>query len=104
MKIVLAVEGRSGKETRFTLDGAVRAFAEPMALDLNAHLRDIRLTRFSPYSSHYAGHPIDEGFASLKISYTVDDEASMRRFLELGVDGIFTNLPDRLRQILDEAV
>jgi len=35
--------------------------------------------------------------------FTVDEEAELRRFLELGVDGIFTNHPDRLRAIVDEA-
>jgi glycerophosphoryl diester phosphodiesterase len=35
--------------------------------------------------------------------FTVDEEAELRRFLDLGVDGIFTNHPDRLRAIVDEA-
>ena len=35
--------------------------------------------------------------------FTVDEEAELRRFLELGVDGIFTNHPDRLRAIVDES-
>lgn len=34
--------------------------------------------------------------------YTVDPPEQMRRMLELGVDGVFTNLPDRLRGILAE--
>ncbi len=33
--------------------------------------------------------------------FTVDAEAELRRFLDLGVDGIFTNLPDRLRALVD---
>jgi glycerophosphoryl diester phosphodiesterase len=32
--------------------------------------------------------------------YTVDPEAEMQRLLDLGVDGLFTNVPDRLRRIL----
>ena len=32
--------------------------------------------------------------------FTVDAEAGLRRFLELGVDGIFTNTPDRLRRLV----
>lgn len=32
--------------------------------------------------------------------YTVNDERSMRRFLEMKVNGIFTNKPDLLKIIL----
>lgn len=32
-------------------------------------------------------------------SYTVDTEDGMRRLVELGVDGIFTNCPDRMRSL-----
>jgi glycerophosphoryl diester phosphodiesterase len=35
--------------------------------------------------------------------YTVDDPDPMRRLLDLGVDGIFTNHPDRLRALLATA-
>ncbi len=35
--------------------------------------------------------------------YTVDAFDEMRRLIDLGVDGIFTNLPDRLRAVLDGA-
>lgn len=34
--------------------------------------------------------------------WTVDDPTTMRHLIELGVDGIITNLPARLRSILDE--
>ena len=33
--------------------------------------------------------------------YTVDEPADMRGLLALGVDGIFTNFPERMRTILD---
>ena len=32
--------------------------------------------------------------------YTVDDLAEMERLLELGVDGLFTNRPDQMRELL----
>ena len=33
--------------------------------------------------------------------FTVDDPTEMRRLLAIGVDGLFTNHPDRMRQIVD---
>jgi glycerophosphoryl diester phosphodiesterase len=36
--------------------------------------------------------------------FTVDDAAEMRRLLGLGVDGLFTNFPDRMRRVLGEGV
>ena len=33
--------------------------------------------------------------------YTVDEPADMRGLLALGVDGIFTNFPERMREVLD---
>ena len=34
--------------------------------------------------------------------WTIDEEPEMRRLLDLGVDGIMTDRPDRLRSVLDE--
>ncbi len=33
--------------------------------------------------------------------FTVDDPPEMRRLLSLGVDGLFTNHPDRMRALVD---
>lgn len=36
--------------------------------------------------------------------YTVNDPAEMSRFVEIGVDGLFTNYPDRLSRLLSEYI
>jgi glycerophosphoryl diester phosphodiesterase len=33
--------------------------------------------------------------------YTIDEETELKRFVALGVDGMFTNYPDRLARLLD---
>jgi glycerophosphoryl diester phosphodiesterase len=35
-------------------------------------------------------------------TYTVNDEKTMRRFLDYKVDGIITNYPDKLKKIMEE--
>ena len=42
-----------------------------------------------------------EGFAVYP--YTVDAPAELRRCLDAGVDGLFTNFPNRLRELLDDS-
>ena len=34
-------------------------------------------------------------------TYTVDDPTEMRRLIDLGVDGIITNYPDRLKRVIE---
>lgn len=36
-------------------------------------------------------------------AYTVNEEEDMKRLIELGIDGIITNYPDRLKKINNNA-
>jgi len=36
--------------------------------------------------------------------FTVDAESEMERLLELGVDGLFTNYPERMRRLVPRGV
>ncbi|MBT0566652.1 glycerophosphodiester phosphodiesterase family protein [Williamsia sp. CHRR-6] len=54
---------------------------------------------FTPYPD--AQMVADAHRAGLKvIPWTVDDPATMAYFVDLGVDGLITNYPDRLREVL----
>ncbi len=44
--------------------------------------------------AHKKGHKVQV--------WTIDKESDMRRLIDIGVDGIFTNFPDRLRAVLNE--
>jgi glycerophosphoryl diester phosphodiesterase len=58
---------------------------------------------------HFAASLVDAGVVAAAhaadlgvLAYTVDAERQMRRLLDFGVDGLFTNHPDRLRVLVGE--
>jgi len=53
---------------------------------------------FSQVDTEFIARAHGEGLAVYP--YTVDDLAEMERLLELGVDGLFTNRPDQMRELL----
>jgi glycerophosphoryl diester phosphodiesterase len=100
------------------------SFEDPILAELRGRSRDARLALLvSPRTAHQsferalavgaeAINPwrsqatrafVDSARAAgLRVNvYTVDAEAEMRRLLEIGVNGIFTNYPDRLRDQID---
>lgn len=68
-----------------------------------ARARALRAEALHPEDSLVTAALVDEAHdAGLAVYvYTVDDPAEMRRMLDLGVDGLFTNHPDRMRALVE---
>ena len=53
----------------------------------------------------YVQHPEEQPHAAfaqqLELLREIDDPERMRSLLDWGVDGLFTNRPDRMRQLVD---
>jgi glycerophosphoryl diester phosphodiesterase len=80
-------------------------------LDVDAHQGSIpRLVAaaggkiWSPYHKEVDKSQLDEAHSLglAVIVWTVDSPEDMRALIDLGVDGIITDYPDRLRRVLDE--
>lgn len=71
--------------------------------DAIAHATQLGAEALNPYFAQVDAALVAAAHAATLAvnTYTVDAEDWMRRFVELGVDGIFTNYPDRLRELLD---
>ncbi len=80
----------SPQDPAYSLDGSLEQAARLGCVALNPHwsLADETLVA----RSHEAGLEVNV--------YTVDEISHMRRMLDLGVDGVFTNFPDRLAALL----
>ncbi|CAG0988163.1 glycerophosphoryl diester phosphodiesterase [Myxococcaceae bacterium] len=71
-----------------------RAVERALSLGAEAlHPEDSVVTRSLVRDAHDAGLSV--------YVFTVDDPGEMRRMLDLGVDGLFTNHPDRMRALVD---
>ncbi len=68
-----------------TVTAKLNPFAAKRYLDLDAEVKGVELTGFSPYSGKYAGYAIEKGKLSLFLKYEIDDNqlvAENRVFLD----------------------
>ena len=65
--------------------------------------RELGAEAINPEASIVSAARVDEAHAAGLAVYvfTVDDLGEMQRLLALGVDGLFTNYPDRMRALVD---
>lgn len=81
----------SPEDRSYSLDAALARAAELACEALNPHWSQLDETLVS--RAHASGLHVNV--------YTVNELVGMRRMLDLGVDGVFTNFPDRLRILVD---
>lgn len=81
----LELRGTYNDLAPLTVTAKLNPFAAKRYLDLDAEVKGVELTGFSPYSGKYAGYAIEKGKLSLFLKYKIDDNqlvAENRVFLD----------------------
>lgn len=81
----LALQGRVEGDAPITIEGQLDPFGAGLFADITAKARGIDLPTLSPYSTKYAGYPIQRGKLSLEVHYRIDNgklEADNNVFLD----------------------
>ena len=67
----LMLRGRVEGTATLEINGKVNPLAKPLALDLQAKVRDLELPPLSPYAIKYSGYGIERGKMSVDLAYVV---------------------------------
>jgi len=67
----LSLKGRVEGTATLDITGKVNPLAKPLALDIQAKVRDLELPPLSPYAIKYAGYGIERGKMSVDLAYVV---------------------------------
>lgn len=67
----LELRGRAEGSASLEVSGKLNPLAKPLALDIQAKVRDLELPPLSPYAVKYAGHGIERGKLSMDVAYKV---------------------------------
>lgn len=101
----LELRGRAQGTASLEVSGKLNPLAKPLALDIQARMRDLELPPLSPYSIKYAGHGIERGKLSMDVAYKVQPDGQLTATNKLvlhqlafgdPVEGAPASLPVRL--------
>ncbi|NMM75158.1 DUF748 domain-containing protein [Acidovorax sp. SRB_24] len=67
----LELRGRAEGTASLEIVGKLNPLVDPLALDIQGHMRDLELPPLSPYTIKYAGHGIERGKLSMDVAYQV---------------------------------
>lgn len=73
----LSLKGRAEGTAALDIGGRINPLARPLALDVQARVRDLELPPLSPYSAKYAGYGIERGKLSVDLAYRVDPDGQL---------------------------
>lgn len=73
----LSLKGRAEGTAALDIGGRINPLAQPLALDVQAKVRDLELPPLSPYSAKYAGYGIERGKLSVDLAYRVDPDGQL---------------------------
>jgi hypothetical protein len=73
----LELRGRAEGTASLEILGKVNPLAQPVALDIAGHVRDLELAPLSTYSVRYAGYGIERGKLSMDVAYKVQPDGQL---------------------------
>ncbi len=73
----LELSGKAEGTAAVQVSGKINPLAKPLALDIQARMRDLELPPLSPYSVKYAGHGIERGKLSMDVAYKIDPNGQL---------------------------
>ena len=105
----LELRGRAEGTAALEVTGKLNPLAKPLALDIQAKVKDLEMAPLSPYTVKYAGHGIERGKLNVDVAYKILPDGQLTasnkivlRQLVFGneVPGAPTSLPVRLATAL----
>jgi hypothetical protein len=69
----LSLAGKFDETAPLAIEGRINPIAPEKFVDIKAKADGIELTHLTPYSSKYAGYPIDKGILNLDVEYHLEE-------------------------------